>query len=141
MRLLLPGDEGPVVRLVHERDGVRTTLATQVEFADSRLAQARGLMFRGSVDDDFALVFRFGKQETHSLHMLFVPFDIDAVWLADNEVRKVKRLNSWTGLGWGRGDCILELPAGAASDVAVGDSIRLVDGGSEPKAVDDDVES
>ncbi|WP_136603450.1 DUF192 domain-containing protein [Salinigranum halophilum] len=115
------------MRLVHEHDGVTRTLATRVEVAESRVAQARGLMFRRSVPDQYALVFPFDGVGSRSLHMVFVPFSIDAVWLDGAEVTKVERLRAWTGLGWGRADCVVELPAGAAADVAVGDRIRIVE--------------
>jgi hypothetical protein len=114
------------VRLVHRRDGRDRTLASTVEIADTRLSQARGLMFRRSVPDDYALAFRFDRADRRSLHMLFVPFDIDALWLADGRVAKKKRLSAWTGLGWGVADTILELPAGAAADVQEGDSVGIV---------------
>lgn len=115
------------MRLVHERGEETRTLASQVEVAESTLAQARGLMFRRSVPDDFALVFPFDRVEKRSLHMVCVPFPIDAVWLCEEEVTKVKRLGAWTGLGWGRADCILELPAGAAAGIEMGDRIRVVE--------------
>jgi hypothetical protein len=125
---VLPGPGSNVnARLVHEHDGGTRTLASRVEVAESKLAQARGLMFRRSVPEDFALVFPFDGVERRSLHMVCVPFPIDAVWLCGEEVGQVKRLGAWTGLGWGRADCVVELPAGAASDVAVGDRIRVVD--------------
>lgn len=122
------------MRLVHEHGGATRTLASRVEMAESTLAQARGLMFRRSIPDDFALVFPFGRIERRSLHMVCVPFPIDAVWLCEREVTKVKRLGAWTGLGWGRADCILELPAGAAADVTVGDRIRVVDDDADSDA-------
>lgn len=93
--------------------------------ADSLVSQMRGLMFRRSIPDDFGLLFRFDTAESRSLHMLFVPFAIDAVWLVDGEVTKVKRLRPWVGLGWGTADTIVELPAGAADDVEPGDSVTL----------------
>jgi hypothetical protein len=115
------------VRLVHEQDGATATLASEVDLAESTLAQARGLMFRRSIPEGSGLVFPFDGAGVRSLHMLFVPFSIDAVWLRDDEVTKTKRLRAWTGLGWGRGDCVLELPAGAADGVEVGDRVRLVE--------------
>lgn len=93
--------------------------------ADSLVSQMRGLMFRRSIPDDFGLLFRFDTAESRSLHMLFVPFAIDAVWLVDGEVTKVKRLRPWVGLGWGTADTIVELPAGAADDVEPGDLVTL----------------
>ena len=84
-------------------------------------------MFRRSIADDYALVFPFDDPDTQWLHMLFVPFAIDAVWLADGEVTGKKRLAPFVGLGRGRADTVVELPAGAAESVAVGDELRLVE--------------
>jgi len=116
------------VRVVHERTGGSDTervLATDVAAADSWLARARGLTFRRSVPDDYALVFRFDGQALRPLHMLFVPFDIDAVWLADGVVQQVATLSSWTGRGSAVADTVVELPAGAAADVEAGDRVRV----------------
>lgn len=117
------GRRRPDVRVVHEPPG--RTLATEVEVADSLLAQGRGLMFRRSVPDDYALVFPFGRVGRRGLHMVFVPFDIDAVWLVEGEVRRVKRLSAWTGHGAARADTVVEMPAGAADGVAEGDRVRV----------------
>ncbi|MDL5361672.1 DUF192 domain-containing protein [Halalkalicoccus sp. NIPERK01] len=111
------------MRLVH-RD-LDIVIAGDVKVADSFLARARGLMFRRSVPEDYALVFEFGKPVTRSLHMLFVPFPIDAVWLVGGEVTHTARLDAWTGFGRGWADTILELPAGAAEGIRVGDRIAL----------------
>lgn len=100
-------------------------LASDAEPADSVLAQARGLMFRTSIPEDYGLVFRFEQPKTRSLHMLFVPFAIDAVWLVDDEVIEVKRLRPWVGLGRATADTVVELPAGVADDVKPGDIVRI----------------
>lgn len=117
------------MRLVHRPDGTgdRRTLARDVDVADTFRSRARGLMFRRSVPDDYALVFRFGDASFESLHMVFVPFPIDALFLVDGEVRKVTHLAAWTGLAWGRADTIVELPAGATADVEAGDEVRPVE--------------
>lgn len=117
------------MRLVHRNDedgenGSRL-LAADVDVARSTLEQARGLMFRRSMPDDYALVFPFDAADTRWLHMLFVPFAIDAVWLVDGEVTATKRLAPFVGLGRGRADTIVELPAGAAEGVAAGDEVVL----------------
>lgn len=114
----------PDARVYHRAgDGAERILAREVEFADGPLARARGLMFRRSVPDDYALVFRFDGQRERGLHMLFVPFPLDAVWIANGVVQRVARLRPW--IGWGRGiaDTIVELPAGAAADVEPGDRV------------------
>ncbi|MFB6269095.1 MAG: DUF192 domain-containing protein [Halobacterium sp.] len=115
------------MHLRHGRDGDERTLATDVDVADSFLSQARGLMFRRSIPDDYALVFDFEDADVRDVHMVFVPFDIDAVWVEDGEVQRVERLSAWTGRGEARCDTLLELPAGAADDVSVGDRVWLAD--------------
>jgi uncharacterized membrane protein (UPF0127 family) len=113
------------VQLIHRPGDDIHVLATDVDVADGYLTQARGLMFRRSIPADYALAFPFDGPATRSLHMLFVPFPIDAVWVVDDEVVKTKRLSAWTGLGWGRADTVYELPAGAADAVEVGDTVTL----------------
>ncbi len=113
------------MQVVHETDGERRVLATRVEVADGLLSKGRGLMFRRSIPDDYALVFPFGRERTRGLHMVLVPFDIDAVWLVDGEVRRVARLAAWTGHGRARADTVVELPAGAADGVEAGDAVDI----------------
>ncbi len=111
--------------VVHDADGIERTLATDVEVAEDVISQGIGLMFRRSIPDDYALVFRFSSVSKRGLHMVFVPFDIDALWLVDGHVRRKKRLSAWTGYGRAEADTIIELPAGAASAVSVGDVVRM----------------
>lgn len=113
------------MQLRHVSNGDARVLASDVDVADGLLSQARGLMFRRSVPDDYALAFPFGSPGRRSLHMLFVPFPIDTVWVVDDEVTQTKRLSAWTGLGWGTADTIYELPAGAADGVEPGDRVVL----------------
>ena len=109
----------------HGSDGTET-LAARVDVADGLLSRARGLMFRRSIPDDYALVFEFDGVTARSIHMLFVPFPIDVVWLVDGEVQRTETLSPWTGTAKARADTFVELPAGAAGDVAVGDEIEFV---------------
>ncbi len=119
------------MRLVHRHgasaDPEERILASDVELAESTLAQARGLMFRRSIPADYALVFPFDGRGSRTLHMLFVPFAIDALWLADGEVTGKKRLAPFVGFARGTADVVVELPAGAADEVAVGDEVALVE--------------
>jgi uncharacterized membrane protein (UPF0127 family) len=115
------------VRLEHHAESTPRTLATDIEIADTVLSRARGLMFRRSIPDDYALVFRFDDAHRRTLHMVFVPFDTDAVWIADGEVVKTKRLRAWRGLGSAVADTVVELPAGGAAGVEVGDTVRVVE--------------
>ena len=113
------------MRVVHEQPEGTEILASDVDVADSLPAQARGLTFRTGIPEKYALVFRFGRVASRSLHMLFVPFPIDAIWLVDDEVTAVKRLRAWVGRGRARADTVIELPAGAAADVEVGDVVSV----------------
>lgn len=109
------------MRVLHDR----SVLASDVDAADTRRSQARGLMFRRSIPEDYALVFRFSDVDRRDVHMLFVPFPLDVLWLVDGEVEQVKRLRPWIGLGSARADTLIELPAGAADGVEPGDAVRV----------------
>jgi hypothetical protein len=114
-------------------------VAGQVEVADSFSARFRGLMGRASLRAGSGLWLT----GTSNIHMFFMRFPIDAVFLgrpASDGGRRVVAMHAglrpWTGIVWyARGaDGCLELPAGsaAASGTAVGDVIALehVSGGS-----------
>ena len=100
-------------------------LATDVDLAESLLSQTRGLMFRRSFPDGSALVFRFETAKTRDVHMLFVFFPIDAVWVVDGVVQRVERLRPWRSFAREKCDLLVELPAGAADDVEAGDRLVL----------------
>ena len=74
-------------------------IASDVEFAKSLVSQTRGLMFRKKISDDYALVFVLAKPRLISIHMLFVRFPIDVLFLDENKrIVKTARLRPWTGL-------------------------------------------
>lgn len=113
------------MRVVHDPDGRRRSLATEVDTADTLLARTVGLMGRSSLPEEYALVFRFDGVTRRAVHMLFVRVPLDVVWLRDGEVVEMKTLSPWTGFGRAKCDTILELPAGAAAGVSVGDSLTV----------------
>jgi len=80
-------------------------------------------MFRRSIPDDYALAFQFGSTKTRDLHMLFVFFPIDAIWIVDGVVRRVETLRPWRGFAREEANLIVELPAGTATDVEPGDRL------------------
>ncbi|MFB6167541.1 MAG: DUF192 domain-containing protein [Haloferacaceae archaeon] len=121
------------MRVVHERGAESRALASRVDVAESLLARGRGLAFRRSIPDDYALVFPFGRAATRRLHMLFVPFPIDAVWTVEETVTAARRLSAWTGHGGARADVVYELPAGAADGVRAGDRVYHVAESGTPK--------
>jgi uncharacterized protein len=109
-----------------------TELAGGVEFADSFGARFMGLMGRRSLAPGGGLWLT----GTSNIHMFFMRFPIDAVFLgrpaADGTRRVVAvhgNLRPWTGIVWyDRGaDGCLELPAGmaAATGTRPGDVVML----------------
>ncbi len=109
-----------------------TTLATSVEVAASFWARFMGLMGRAALADGAGLWLG----GANNIHMMFMRFPIDAVFLAKpgpNGLRSVvalrRSLRPWTGVVWfARGaDSVIELPAGAIdrSQTAIGDLVGL----------------
>ena len=119
------------MRVVHDPDGSASVLANNVHTADSMLEKSKGLMFRRSIPDDYALVFQFepswpfGAVRRRVIHMLFVRMATDVVWLADGEIRKVKTMYPWRSLDYAKADTVIEFPAGTADDVEVGDTVAI----------------
>jgi hypothetical protein len=99
-------------------------LATDVEVARGIVAPSLGLMFRRSFEAGEALLLDAGRERRIGLHMLFVPFDVDAVFLdVDGRVVAVERLRAWRGRASARARYALELPAGVAAGVEEGDEL------------------
>jgi uncharacterized membrane protein (UPF0127 family) len=117
-----PATEQSVGRkLVRERDGA---VIARIELAKTTATRLLGLMGRRSFPTGFTLWI----EPCNSIHMMFVRFPIDVVWLdAGGAVKKVsRRVRPWIGLAgcWGA-KVALELEAGAAerADVRVGDKL------------------
>ncbi len=111
-----------------------TELAGRLEVADSLWAKFMGLMGRPRLEPDTGLWLT----GTNGIHMMFMRFAIDAVFLAKpdqagDDARAVlsvhRGLRAWTGLvPLVRGaNGVLELPVGTIdrSGTAVGDRIAL----------------
>lgn len=105
-----------------------------VEVASSFLARLRGLMGRPSLTAGEGLYL----PGTNSIHMLFMRFAIDAVFVgaagvdgARPVVAVKERLRPWTGVVWWvrglNGGGVIEVPAGGSAAVALrpGDRVRL----------------
>ena len=112
-------------RAVHERTG--KVLAEDLERATSLVALTAGLMFRRTLEPGRGLWLI----PCNGIHMMFMRFPIDAVFLDRTErVRKVYRnLPPWYGvvwLVWGA-HSVLELPAGSTAgvDLQRGDQIFI----------------
>ena len=107
-------------------------LTDDVEIADSTLSQMRGLMFRSEIPGALVMEVGGGFSLTGGpprqfVHMLFVRHTLDVIWLDGDEVKKVARMHPWRSVGMAKADRILELPAGGAEGVSVGDTVRLVE--------------
>ena len=73
-------------------------IASDMEFARSIISQTLGLMFRKKIKNDYALVFEMKRPKRVSLHMLFVRFPIDVLFLDDSKtITKIAQLHPWTG--------------------------------------------
>ena len=119
------------LRVVHNitRD---TVLANRLETGASLWAKFMGLMGRAGLGRNHALWL----PDSNGIHMMFMRFPIDAVFLARPDADGSRRvvaayrdLRPWVGLvPWVRGGHgVLELPAGVvdASSTSVGDVIAF----------------
>ena len=84
-------------------------------------------MFRRSLPDEYALAFRFSRAKHRDVHMLFVFVPLDVVWVVDDVVQRIERLRPWRGFARDEADLIVELPAGGADEVTVGDRLWLAE--------------
>ena len=100
---------------MHERTG--KVLAEDLEVANSLVALTAGLMFRRTLAPGRGLWLN----PCNGIHMLFMRFPIDAVFLDSKErVRKVyRKLPAWYGVVWfvWGARSVLELPAGSTADI------------------------
>lgn len=99
-----------------------TVIATQVEFADNLLRQTLGLMFRKGIPEDYAMIFDMHSHQYINIHMLFVFFPIDLVYLdSDKRVIDVRYLKSWIGHASSRRPVryAIEMPAGSVGKASL----------------------
>ncbi|MDQ2683997.1 MAG: DUF192 domain-containing protein [Chloroflexota bacterium] len=118
----------PAARLVRVENLTKsTTLGDRVRVASSTKDRTVGLLRTPALHAGEGLWI----ERSPSIHMFFMPYAIDAVFVAaDGRVTKIAaNLKPWRVVWWARGarDC-LELPAGAAaaSRTEVGDRLELV---------------
>ncbi len=106
------------------------TAPISAEYCASFLTQLRGLMFRSSLAADRGLLLVQGSDSriNSSIHMLFMRFDITAVWInAKKEVVDVKLARRWRPAYFSRGPAsyVLEAPASRLDDFHIGDQVRF----------------
>ncbi|MFH0955548.1 MAG: DUF192 domain-containing protein [Candidatus Micrarchaeota archaeon] len=104
-------------------------ITEKTRFADSFFKKFRGLMLEKKESFDYALIFDFGseKKTGASIHMLFVFFPIDLVYLDEKKkVTDIKTaISPWT-LNYtpkNPSRFLAELPVGAAKGIQIGDKL------------------
>ena len=113
-------------KATHVRTG--KVVAEDLEVQRSMLGRTAGLMFRSSLLPGAGMWI----VPCNGIHMMFMNFPIDAVFLdRDNRVKKVyPRLHTWWGVVWvvWGAHSVLELPAGSTASFGLepGDEISIV---------------
>ena len=109
--------------LVNQRTG--DTVASEVEIAATRAARRTGLLGRASLDPSAALVLT----PCFAVHTAFMRFAIDVLFVdRDGTVRRIATLPPWR-IAVHLGACaVVELAAGGARTVSVGDRVYVSDG-------------
>jgi uncharacterized membrane protein (UPF0127 family) len=105
------------------------TLASQVVFAKNIFSQMSGLMFRKNISQEFAMIFMFKKPMTLGVHMLFMRFPIDAIFLdGEKKIVGIETLRPWVGHKRMKGvKYLIEMHKGIAAQfgLKIGDIIRF----------------
>ena len=105
-------------------------LLTQVKWCATFGSKLRGLMFRRSIDPDEGLVLAETRSSVAatSIHMVFVPFDIAAIWLDANfEVVHKVLAKAWRPFYAAPKPAkyVLEGPPALLDRVAIGETLRF----------------
>lgn len=105
-------------------------VAREVKLADNFFSRFQGLMLKGKFRDGEALLFKFRKPGRHSVHMFFVRFPIDLIYLDSScKVAEIRvHLNPWrVHMSKVDSSYLIELPAGTItrSNVKLGHEISL----------------
>jgi hypothetical protein len=113
---------GPPLARVSTETG--KVLCERCEIAETSLARLKGLLGRDGLDPRGGMLI----DPAGSVHMFFMRFPIDVVFLArDRTVVGVRhRLAPWRVAAARRAVASLELPAGRAAEVGVEEGDRLV---------------
>jgi uncharacterized membrane protein (UPF0127 family) len=118
------------MQLVQERTGA--AIASQVEIAATRASRRKGLLGRASLASSAALILA----PCCAVHTAFMQFPIDVVFVSrEGAVRKIVTLPPWRiAVGVGAA-AVVELAAGAARELRVGDCVYLSEGFGRPSSV------
>lgn len=107
------------------------TIANQVVFARNIFSQMLGLMLYKSIPQDFAMIFTLRKSTTLGVHMLFMRFPIDALFLnEDKRLVNIATLKPWVGHKHVKGvKYLIEMNSGIVEEygLKVGDQLSFDD--------------
>lgn len=105
------------------RDQAGGIICSRCRIADNPWTRLRGLLGRSGLNADEGLLVK----PTNSIHMMFMRFPIDAVFL-DRDLavlRVVPNLKPWRIASQRRARMVLELPAGTAARTGIQPGNRL----------------
>ena len=108
----------------------RTITPIKATLADTFFSKLCGLMFQKSIDPDNGLLLSdyFESKVNSSIHMLFMNFDICAVWInQQNQVVDVKLAKKWHLAYFPRAAAnqVLELHACRMNDFSITDQLQM----------------
>lgn len=73
-------------------------VAKKIEFARGIFEQTLGLMFRRNIPADYAMIFVLKEPSPVNIHMLFVFFPIDVIFLnSEKKITGLSYLKPWAG--------------------------------------------
>ena len=121
-------------RLIYVRNLNQPDLSpARVKYCASFLCRLRGLTFRKRLNLDDGLLLVQGKRDSRidsSIHMLFVPFDLNVVWI-NSEMTVVDKViaKSWRPAYFSaKPACyILEIHPNRWEDYQIGDQVEFQD--------------
>lgn len=118
--------------VIRKNDG--TVVCAECILADSAWTRTKGLLGRDSLGEDEGLLLRPGG----SIHMFFMRFPIDAVFL-DGDLRVLRvaaDLRPWRMASRRGAKAVLELPAGRCARVGVAEGdVLVLEGAAEQSAI------
>lgn len=112
-----------------KNENKKTILVRKQKTCKSVLSKSIGFMF-GKKPKDYGLIFVFNNEELVPLHMLFVTFPLDVLWLdSKKQVVESATLKPWI-LNYSpkhKARYVLELPKGTIrkSKTKIGDRIKF----------------
>ncbi len=109
-------------------ESTNSAIIGNLKFADNFLRKLKGLMFEQKKNFDYGLVFEFSRESRigASIHMLFVFFPIDVVYLdSGRKVVDVATVNPWTINYTPKkaAKYLVELPVGKAKEIKIGNEL------------------